>query len=92
MAGHALLSKDRGASWSELTTNTTQSLTAGIELTDGTLVFVGLSGAVSYGTPDGGFKSFTRENRMSATAVLPITDGLLLFGQDGATRIDWPPR
>jgi photosystem II stability/assembly factor-like uncharacterized protein len=92
MAGHALVSKDRGASWTELKTNTTQSLTAGVELGDGTLVFVGLSGAVSYGTPDSGFKSFTRENRMSATAVLSLEGALLLFGQDGATRIDWPPR
>jgi photosystem II stability/assembly factor-like uncharacterized protein len=86
MRGNLWRSTDKGQHWTKLdTAGADQSIASGIQLADGSLVFVGLGGQVLYSTPDGAKFTLTyRPDRKGLNAV--IQDGaakLLVFGEAG---------
>jgi len=84
MRGNIWKSSDKGATWAKADTHgADQSISTGLQLADGSLVFVGLGGQVLY-SPDG--KTFTltyRADRKGLNAVLQDGGSLLVFGEAG---------
>jgi len=84
MRGNIWKSADKGATWAKADTHgADQSISTGIQLADGSFVFVGLGGQVLY-SQDG--KTFTltyRPDRKGLNAVLEDGGSLLVFGEAG---------
>ena len=85
MRGNIWKSTDKGATWTKADTHgADQSIATGIQLDDGSFVFVGLGGQVLY-SEDG--KTFTltyRPDRKGLNAVIRDgADKLLVFGEAG---------
>ena len=84
MRGNIWKSTDKGATWAKADTHgADQSISTGLQLNDGSLVFVGLGGQVLY-SEDG--KTFTltyRADRKGLNAVLQDGKSLLVFGEAG---------
>ena len=76
---------DAGESWQELDTGTVAMLTDGLRLDDGTIVIVGLAGAVLTSSDDGNtFELHPQANRRGISAVVDVGDGsLILVGEFG---------
>jgi photosystem II stability/assembly factor-like uncharacterized protein len=84
MRGNVWHSKDKGLTWSKLdTSGADQSIASGVQLKDGSFVFVGLGGQVLY-SPDGAKYTLTyRPDRKGLNAVIEDGDRLLVFGEAG---------
>lgn len=84
MRGNIWASKDKGLTFAKLdTSGADQSIASGIQLEDGSLVFVGLGGQVLY-TPDGQKYTLTyRPDRKGLNAVIADGDTLYVFGEAG---------
>lgn len=85
MRGNIWRSTDKGATWTKLdTAGADQSIAAGMQLPDGSFVFVGLGGQVLY-SPDGAKFTLTyRPDRKGLNAVIQDgADKLLVFGEAG---------
>jgi photosystem II stability/assembly factor-like uncharacterized protein len=85
MRGNIWRSTDKGKTWVKLdTAGADQSIASGIQLEDGSFVFVGLGGQVLY-SPDGQKFTLTyRPDRRGLNAViLDGADRLLVFGEAG---------
>lgn len=84
MRGNIWRSTDKGATFTKLDTNgADQSIAGGIQLDDGSMVFVGLGGQVLY-TKDGQkFVLTYRPDRKGLNAVTVDDDKLLVFGEAG---------
>ena len=84
MRGNLWRSTDKGATWVKLdTSGADQSIAAGLQLPDGSFVFVGLGGQVLY-SPDGQKFTLTyRPDRKGLNAVIEDADTLLVFGEAG---------
>jgi photosystem II stability/assembly factor-like uncharacterized protein len=93
MRGNIWHSTDKGKTWAKLdTSGADQSIAMGIQLPDGSLVFVGLGGQVLY-SPDG--RKFTltyRPDRKGLNAVALDGQDLLVFGEDGVKRQSITPK
>jgi len=94
MRGNIWRSTDKGATWAKLdTSGADQSIASGVQLADGSFVFVGLGGQVLY-SPDGQKFTLTyRPDRRGLNAV--IRDGqdkLLVFGEMGVRDQSITPR
>jgi len=90
MRGHVLHTRDQGRTWSEVPTGADQSVTAGIQLADGTVVLVGLGGVVARSS-DGGrsFASTVRPERQNYAAIAAGAPGrLVLAGLTGVAAVD----
>jgi photosystem II stability/assembly factor-like uncharacterized protein len=85
MRGHVFRSEDQGESWQELDSGTDQSLQSAIVRADGTVVLVGLGGAVL--TSSDGGRTFSAaiepDRRGIAAAAEGVNGTLLLFGETG---------
>lgn len=88
LRGHAFVSSDAGQNWRQLPVPTTQSLTAGTLLRDGSLLLTDTAGSGWLSRDDG--RSFHRvraEHRFPLTELLPMADGsVLAVGSNGVTR------
>lgn len=84
MRGNIWASKDKGLTFAKLdTSGADQSIASGVQLEDGSLVFVGLGGQVLY-TPDGKKYTLTyRPDRKGLNAVIADGDTLYVFGEAG---------
>jgi hypothetical protein len=84
MRGNIWASKDKGATFAKLDTHgADQSIAAGMQLKDGSFVFVGLGGQVLY-SPDGQKYTLTyRPDRKGLNAVIDDGQTLLVFGEAG---------
>lgn len=85
MRGNIWASKDKGMTFTKLdTSGADQSIAAGLQLKDGSFVFVGLGGQVLY-SPDGVKYTLTyRPDRKGLNAVIQDGAGkLLVFGEAG---------
>jgi photosystem II stability/assembly factor-like uncharacterized protein len=84
MRGNIWKSKDKGATWAKADTHgADQSISTGIQLADGSFVFVGLGGQVLY-SPDGTTFTLTyRPDRKGLNAVMQDGGSLLVFGEAG---------
>jgi photosystem II stability/assembly factor-like uncharacterized protein len=85
MRGNIWRSTDKGTTWAKLdTAGADQSIASGLQLADGSFVFVGLGGQVLY-SPDGAKFTLTyRPDRRGLNAVaLDGADTLLVFGESG---------
>ena len=84
MRGNIWKSKDKGATWSKADTHgADQSISTGLQLADGSFVFVGLGGQVLY-SPDGEKFTLTyRADRKGLNAVIQDGGSLLVFGEAG---------
>ena len=94
MRGNLWRSTDKGATWTKLETNgADQSIATGIQLADGSLVFVGLGGQVLYSSDGQKFTLTYRPDRKGLNAV--IVDGgakLLVFGEAGVKEQSMTPK
>jgi photosystem II stability/assembly factor-like uncharacterized protein len=85
MRGNVWHSTDKGATWTKLdTAGADQSIASGIQLEDGSFVFVGLGGQVLYSQDGKAFVLTYRPDRKGLNAViLDGADKLLVFGEAG---------
>ena len=84
MRGNIWRSTDKGASWTKLDTGgADQSIAGGIQLEDGSFVFVGLGGQVLYSQDGQKFTLTYRPDRKGLNAVTTDADKLLVFGEAG---------
>jgi len=84
MRGNIWKSVDRGETWSKLdTSGADQSIAGGIQLSDGSLVFVGLGGQVLYSNDGATFTLTYRPDRVGLNAVAQDGKTLLVFGEAG---------
>ena len=93
MRGNLWRSTDKGATWTKLdTSGADQSIATGLQLADGSLVFVGLGGQVLY-SPDGAKFTLTyRPDRKGLNAVIEDGKDLLVFGEAGVRPQSPTPR
>ena len=93
MRGNIWRSTDEGNTFQKLDTKgADQSIAAGIELKDGSMVFVGLGGQVLY-SPDGTDFTLTyRGDRKGLSAIIDDTDTLYVFGEAGVKPQSLKPR
>lgn len=95
MRGNVWRTADKGATWTKLdTAGADQSIAGGMQLADGSLIFVGLGGQVLYGTPDASkFVLTYRPDRKGLNAVIQDgADKLLVFGEAGVLDQPMTPR
>lgn len=88
LRGHAFASDDGGQHWRQLAIPTSQSLTAGSLLPDGSLLLTDAAGS-GWLSRDGGhsFQRVRAEHRFPLTELLPLADGsVLAVGANGITR------
>ena len=94
MRGNLWHSLDKGATWTKLDTHgADQSIASGIQLSDGSFVFVGLGGQVLYSTDGKAFTLTYRPDRKGLNAV--TVDGaskLLVFGEAGVKDQSMTPK
>ena len=84
MRGNVWRSTDKGATWTKLdTSGADQSIAGGIQLEDGSFVFVGLGGQVLYSQDGQKFTLTYRPDRKGLNAVTTDGDKLLVFGEAG---------
>lgn len=84
MRGNLWRSTDGGSTFAKLdTAGADQSIAAGAQLADGSLVFVGLGGQVLYSQDGVKFTLTYRPDRKALSAVIPDTDTLYVFGESG---------
>ena len=84
MRGNIWRSTDKGATWKKLDTNgADQSIAGGIQLEDGSFVFVGLGGQVLYSKDGEKFVLTYRPDRKGLNAVTTDGEQLLVFGEFG---------
>jgi photosystem II stability/assembly factor-like uncharacterized protein len=93
MRGNIWVSKDKGVTFTKLdTSGADQSVASGVQLTDGSLVFVGLGGQVLY-SPDGAKYTLTyRPDRKGLNAVVEDSETLLVFGEAGIQNQSKTPK
>lgn len=88
LRGHALASGDGGQHWRRLVLPTSQSLTAGSLLPDGSLLLTDAAGGGWLSRDQGrSFQQVRAEQRFPLTELLPLADGsVLAVGAGGITR------
>ena len=93
MRGNIWHSNDKGATFTKLdTSGADQSIASGMQLKDGSFVFVGLGGQVLY-SPDGQKYTLTyRPDRKGLNAVIDDGETLLVFGEAGIQKQSITPR
>ena len=93
MRGNIWRSIDKGATWKKLdTSGADQSISTGIQLADGSFVFVGLGGQVLY-SPDGQKFTLTyRADRKGLNAVIKDGEKLYVFGEAGVQEQSPTPK
>jgi photosystem II stability/assembly factor-like uncharacterized protein len=94
MRGNLWRSTDKGATWAKLdTSGADQSIASGLQLGDGSLVFVGLGGQVLYSKDGSKFTLTYRPDRKGLNAVIQDgSDKLLVFGEAGVKPQSMTPR
>lgn len=93
MRGNIWASKDKGVTFAKLdTSGADQSIAAGLQLKDGSFVFVGLGGQVLY-SPDGVKYTLTyRPDRKGLNAVIDDQTELFVFGEAGIQKQSMTPK
>lgn len=93
MRGNVWRSTDKGETFAKTdTSGADQSIATGLQLADGSLVFVGLGGQVLY-TPDGLKYTLTyRADRKGLNAVIQDSKQLYVFGEAGIKPQSTTPR
>lgn len=94
MRGNIWRSTDQGATWAKLdTSGADQSIASGLQLEDGSFVFVGLGGQVLYSADGQKFTLTYRPDRRGLNAVIKDgADKLLVFGEMGVRDQSLTPR
>ncbi|MEQ1863643.1 MAG: hypothetical protein ABL996_03215, partial [Micropepsaceae bacterium] len=94
MRGNIWRSVDKGKTWGRLdTSGADQSIATGIQLPDGSFVFVGLGGQVLYSQDGQKFTLTYRADRKGLNAVaVDGADKLLVFGEAGVKDQSLTPR
>ena len=92
MRGNIWRSTDGGTTFTALDTKgADQSIASGLQLADGSMVFVGLGGQVLY-TDDGvNFTLTYRPDRKGLNALIQDTDALYVFGEAGVQKQSMKP-
>ncbi len=89
LRGNAFVTEDiASGDWRQIDTGTVASLFGGARLPDGSYVMVGLNGTILIGDPQ--LRSIRRSSTPDGTplaAVVPVSGGLLVVGQSGASVI-----
>jgi photosystem II stability/assembly factor-like uncharacterized protein len=84
MRGNIWKSSDKGATWAKADTHgADQSISTGLQLADGSFVFVGLGGQVLYSEDGAKFTLTYRADRKGLNAVMQDGGSLLVFGESG---------
>ena len=84
MRGNIWKSSDKGATWAKAdTSGADQSISTGLQLADGSFVFVGLGGQVLYSADGTKFTLTYRADRKGLNAVMQDGGSLLVFGEAG---------
>jgi photosystem II stability/assembly factor-like uncharacterized protein len=84
MRGNIWASKDKGATFAKLdTSGADQSVSSGLQLRDGSFVFVGLGGQVLYSTDGTKYTLTYRPDRKGLNAVIEDDTTLYVFGEAG---------
>lgn len=88
LRGHAFASNDFGQHWRQLAIPTSQSLTAGSLLPDGSLLLTDAAGGGWLSRDQGrSFQRVSATHRFPLTELLPLADGsVLAVGANGITR------
>jgi photosystem II stability/assembly factor-like uncharacterized protein len=94
MRGNIWRTTDKGATWTKLdTSGADQSIASGMQLPDGSFVFVGLGGQVLYSQDGAKFTLTYRPDRKGLNAVIQDgADKLLVFGEAGVQPQSMTPR
>jgi photosystem II stability/assembly factor-like uncharacterized protein len=94
MRGNVWRTTDKGTTWTKLDTGgADQSVSSGIQLADGSLVFVGLGGQVLYSADGQAFVLTYRPDRKGLNAVIQDgADKLLVFGEAGVKDQSMTPK
>jgi len=88
LRGHIHRSQDGGRSWTSPQAGTQATLMGGRVLGDGRVVLVGSDGTILVSADDARTFALRRSDDGKAlSAVLPANEGLLLFGETGASRL-----
>jgi photosystem II stability/assembly factor-like uncharacterized protein len=92
MRGNIWRSTDGGATFSSLNTRgADQSVATGIQLADGSMIFVGLGGQVLY-TEDGvNFTLTYRPDRKGLSTIIEDSGTLYVFGEAGVQKQSTKP-
>ncbi len=93
LRGHVFASADAGQSWSPVSTGTLATLAHGLVLSDGRILLAGLAGTLLVGRgQDPDFEPIPGPGRRGVWAVVQISpDGIVCFGEGGATRLNLGP-
>jgi photosystem II stability/assembly factor-like uncharacterized protein len=84
MRGNIWASKDKGLTFAKLdTSGADQSVSGGVQLKDGSFVFVGLGGQVLYSADGQKYTLTYRPDRKGLNAVIQDSETLLVFGEAG---------
>ena len=93
MRGNIWKSTDKGASWTKLdTAGADQSVSGGVQLADGSFVFVGLGGQVLYSTDGTEFTLTYRPDRKGLNSVIEDGKTLYVFGEGGVKEQSPTPK
>lgn len=87
MRGNVWHSTDQGSTFQKLDTKgADQSISGGLELKDGSMVFVGLGGQVLYAENGVDFTLTYRGDRKALSSIIEDTDTLYVFGEFGVKK------
>ena len=93
MRGNIWASKDKGQTFAKLdTSGADQSVAAGIQLKDGSFVFVGLGGQVLYSLDGVKYTLTYRPDRKGLNAVIDDDTDLFVFGEAGIQKQSMTPK
>lgn len=84
LRGNLFRSVDGGRSWAQLQTGTVAMLTDAVQLPDGRIAIVGLSGTVLLSADVRDFRLLQQEDRKGIAAVLATEQGALVTAGEGA--------
>lgn len=93
MRGNVWRTTDGGKTFTKLDTQgADQSIATGIQLADGSMVFVGLGGQVLYSADGVKFTLTYRPDRKGLNAIIQNTDTLYVFGEAGVQKQSMTPK
>ncbi len=89
LRGNLFRSGDQGQTWTQISTGTTASLLGATQRKDGSVLIVGLAGAILSSVDGQAFKLHNLKDREALSGVIELSDGkLLVYGEKGIRPIN----